>query len=304
MKDMELIDIKKIKDLVYWKNFLSRFFVLLFGVTLLALNYNLFLVPNSLVIGGTSGLAIIFQKLWGLNPQIFLYIASIILIIISFIFLGKEETMKSIIGSILYPIMVSVTLPIAEYLKNYVTFDSFLVIVLLAGLISGLSNGIVYKTGFTTGGSDILMKIINKYARIPEGKSVLYTNIVIILAGGFIFGINKMIYAIIVLYISSSLVDRILIGISNSKLFFIYTKETESVKKFIIEDLKSGVTMLDTKGGYRKEKGYLLMCVVPTPDYYYFKESVLAIDPHAFFVINDCYEVHGGVKRSNLPFNS
>lgn len=301
---MELLDLKKIKDIVYWKNFLTRFIVLLFGVTILALNYNLFLVPNSLVIGGTSGLAIIIQKIWGLNPQIFLYITSIVLLIISFVFLGKEETGKNILGSILYPFMVSLTTPIAEYLKEYVTFDSFLVLILIAGLLSGLANGIIYKVGFTTGGSDILMKIINKYGRIPEGKSVLYTNIIIILAGGFIFGINKMVYAIIILYISSSLVDRILIGISNSKLFFIYTKETEKVKKFIIDDLKSGVTMLDTKGGFRNEKGYLLMCVVPTPDYYYFKESVLALDPNAFFVINDCYEVHGGVKRSNLPFNS
>ena len=130
---MDFIDLKKIKDIVYWKNFLSRFFVLLVGVTLLALNYNLFLVPNSLVIGGTSGLAIIFQKLWGLDPQIFLYIASAILLIISFIFLGKEETMKTLLGSILYPIMVSLTVPIAEYLKNYVTFDSFLVLILIAG---------------------------------------------------------------------------------------------------------------------------------------------------------------------------
>ena len=62
--------------------------------------------------------------------------------------------------------------------------------------------------------------------------------------------------------------------------------------------------MLDTKGGYREESGYLLMCVVPTNDYYYFKETVLAIDPTAFFVINDCYEVRGGVSRANLPFNS
>lgn len=301
---MDFIDLNKIKDFVYWKNFLSRFITLLFGVTLLALNYNLFLVPNSLVIGGTSGLAIIFQEIFGLDPQIFLYIASVVLIIVSFIFLGKDETTKTILGSFLYPFMVSLTAPIATYLKTYLTFDSFLVIVLIAGLLSGLSNGIIYKTGFTTGGSDILMKIINKYARIPEGKSVLYTNILIILAGGFVFGINKMIYAIIILFISSSLVDRILIGISNSKLFFIYTKETEKVKDFILKDLKSGVTMLDTKGGYRSKKGYLLMCVVPTSDYYYFKESVLAIDPDAFFVINDCYEVHGGVKRSNLPFNS
>ena len=89
-----------------------------------------------------------------------------------------------------------------------------------------------------------------------------------------------------------------MIGISNSKLFFIYTKETEKVRTFILEDLKSGVTLLETKGGFREEKGLLLMCVVNTNDYYYFKESVLAIDPEAFFVINDCYEVRGGVRKN------
>lgn len=298
------MNMKEIKELIYHKHYIQRFIVLLMGVTLLALIYNLFLIPHNLVIGGTSGLAIIVQKLCGLNPSTFLYIASIILLIVSYIFLGRQETMNTIIGSLLYPIMVSATVPLAEFLKIYLTFDSFLIMILIAGLCSGVANGIIYKSGFTTGGSDILMKIINKYAQISEGKSVLYTNIVIILAGGFVFGINKMIYAIIILYISTTLVDRILIGISNSKLFFIYTKKTKEVKKIIIEDLKSGVTLLDTKGGFREESGKLLMCVVPTRDYYYFKEMVLKIDPNAFFVINDCYEVRGGVKRSNLPFRS
>lgn len=299
-KNMERKEFKKIRDIVYYRHFFRRFFMLLIGVTLLALVYNIFLVPNNLVIGGTSGLAIIFQKLCGLNPNIFLYIATFVLLVISLIFLGKKETGIAILGSLLYPVMVSATVPLAEFLKEYFVFDSFLIVVLIAGLADGLANGIIYKSGFNTGGSDIIMKILNKYARIPEGKSVLYTNILIILAGGFIFGINKMIYAIIILYINSTLVDRILIGISNGKLFFIYTKETKKVKEFIIKDLKNGVTLIDTKGGFRKESGELIMCVVPTRDYYYFKESVLAIDPEAFFVINDCYEVQGGVSRSNL----
>lgn len=294
---MEVLDLKRIRDFVNHKNYLGRFFVLFFGVALLALNYNLFLLPNNLVIGGTSGLAIIFQELFGISPSLFLYITTVILLIVSLVFLGKKETSNTIIGSILFPILVSVTTPFAEFLLKYMTFDSFLIVVLITGLLSGFANGIIYKTGFTTGGSDIIMKILNKYARIPEGKSVLYTNLVIILASGFMFGINKVIYAIIILYISSVLVDRILIGISNSKLFFIYTKKIEDVKKFIIEDLKSGVTMLDTKGGYRDEIGKLIMCVVSTRDYYYFKETVLMIDPNAFFVINDCYEVKGGMNR-------
>lgn len=297
---MKIAERNKIKNIVIYRHLMRRLLLLFVGATLLAFTYNLLLVPNNLVIGGTSGLALIFQKLFGLNVTVFLYIITFILLMMSYIFLGKKETQFTMIGSLLYPIMVSVTAPLAAYLKEFLSFDSFLVVSLIIGLADGLANGIIYKSGFNTGGSDIIMKIISKYAKIPEGKSVLYTNIVIILAGGFVFGINKMIYAIIILYIDTTLIDRILIGISNSKQFLIYTKETKKVRDYILKELKCGVTLINTKGGYQEKSGKLLMCVVSTRDYYSFKEAILEIDPQAFFVINDCYEVQGGVNPNNL----
>ena len=98
------------------------------------------------------------------------------------------------------------------------------------------------------------------------------------------------------------MVDKLIIGISDSKLFFIYTKKWEEVRDYVLNDLDTGVTILEAEGGYSKSKNTVLMCVVPNKDYYLFKEIVLEIDPRAFFVINDCYEVHGGMKRRNLPF--
>lgn len=299
--DLEL-DLKKITEKVFERNFYIRTFILILGVFLLALNYNLFLLPNNFVTGGTSGIAIILKELFGLSPSLFISISSVVLIIMSYIFLGKEETRKNIIGSILYPVFVSLTAPLATSLLKYLQFDTTIIVVLIAGILSGMANGIIYKTGFTTGGSDILMKIVNKYGKIPEGKSVFTINLVIMVFGAIIFGANKFIYALIILFLNSQLIDRILIGISDSKLFFIYTKKTEEVKNFILHELKTGVTILDAQGGYSKEASNVLMCVVPTRDYYLFKETVLAIDKKAFFVINDCYEVSGGVKRRNLPF--
>ena len=296
------IDLKKITEKVTQKNFYIRSINLVFGTFLLALNYNLFLVPNNLVTGGTSGIAILLKELFGLSPSIFIMASSILLIIVSYLFLGKEETKRNIIGSILYPFFVSLTVPLASMLLKYLALDSMLIIVLIAGIFSGIANGIIYKTGFTTGGSDILMKILNKYAKIPEGKAIFSVNLVIMIFGAIIFGANKFIYALIILYLNSQLIDRILIGISDSKLFFIYTKKSEEVRKYILEDLKTGVTILEAQGGYSKEENCVLMCVVPTRDYYLFKETVLTIDGSAFFVINDCYEVSGGVKRRNLPF--
>lgn len=303
VNNMDLnIDLKSIREAITKKNFYVNSIVLIFGVFLLAINYNLFLAPNEFVIGGTSGLAIIFKKLYGLETAIFISITSFILILLSIVFLGWKETRRSIIGSILYPFFVSLTMPLASYLLPYLKFDNMIIVVLIAGILCGVANGLIYKTGFNTGGSDVLMKIINKYAKVPEGKAVFSINIIIMVFGFIVFGANKFIYALIILFLNTTMIDRIIIGVSNSKLFFIYTKEEEKIKSFIMNELKTGVTIFNTKGGYSGEDGHVLMCVVPNKKYYLFKEMVLKIDKNAFFVINDCYEVTGGVGKRNLSF--
>jgi uncharacterized membrane-anchored protein YitT (DUF2179 family) len=295
-------DLKKITNKVLEKNYIPRFIIFVFSTFLLALNYNLFLVSNNLVIGGTSGIAIILKNLFNLSPSIFLYLSSLVLIILSFIFLGVNDTKKNIIGSIIYPFFVSITSPLANIISPYIELDSMILLVLVAGSLCGIANGLIYKAGFTTGGADILMKILNKYGKIPEGEAVFFVNIVIMLFAAIIFGPSKFIYSLIILYLNTQIIDRILIGISNSKLFFIYTEKTEEIKDYILKDLKTGVTVLKATGGYSNRENNVLMCVVPTREYYLFKETVLEIDEDAFFVINDCYEVSGGVKGKNLPF--
>jgi len=296
------MDFHKIQEVIQKKDFFPRIVLLIIGVFLLALNYNLFLLPNHLVIGGTTGLSIVFESLLGWNPNIFLYVCTGLLMIVSFIFLGVKQTSASIVGSILYPLFVTLTAPLANIMLEYIHFDNIILLILAVGLLYGCANGIIYKVGFDTGGSDIIMRILHKYFHMPEGKSAFATQILIILFGGMIFGINNLIYAIMILVIYTTIVDKIIIGISDSKLFFIYTKKWETVEDYILNELHTGVTILETEGGYSKEKNNLLMCVVPNKDYYLFKEMILQIDSSAFLIIHDCYEVKGGMKRRNLPF--
>lgn len=270
------------------------------GVFLLALNYNLFFLPNNLVIGGTTGLSIIFKSY--INPQIFIYITSFILLIISFIFLGKDVTKNTILGSLLYPIFVSLSEPLAYLILPSLTFDEFLVTVILASLLYGVSNGIIFRTGYTTGGFDVIANIITKYLKIPQGKALFYANFIVIGVGGFTFGFSGVIYALIVLYFGSTLTNKMVIGISESKIFFIYTRKTKEVKDMIIKKMQTGYTVLPTVGGYSHNKSEMVMCVLPTKDYYLLKEEVLNIDPNAFIVVNDCYDVNGGVKKESLKF--
>ncbi len=272
------------------------------GVFLLALSYNMFLLPNNFVVAGMSGIGIALEKLFGINATAFIYISTIILLIVSFIFLGKEKTKNTLMGSILYPVMITLTSPIANYLNTNYPIDDLLITILFAIVTYGVGNGLIYKYGYTTGGNDVLMQLLNKYLRIPESKGLMAVNIIVILFGAAIFGYMKAIYATIILILSTLFIDKIMFGIADSKLFYIFTREEEKVKKAILEEIESGFTILPTKGGYSHSKGSLIMCVVPNRDYYLFKERILEIDPKAFFIIDSCYEVNGGVKRSNLPF--
>lgn len=273
-----------------------------FGTFCLALCYNLFFASNDIVVGGMSGLAIIIEKLTNFNAQVFIYASSIILILISYVFLGKEETKKTAIGSILYPVFITFTNPVAKFLLKYFAFKEILVTVVLASLLYGFSNGIIYKFGYTTGGSDVIMQLLCKYFYISEGKSSIVFNILIIVFGALIFGFDIGAYAVIILVVSSMLVDKIIIGVSSSKKFLIYTRKIKEVKKAIEKEFKTGYTVFPTIGGYSHVRSSMIMCVISNRDVNLFKEKILEIDKEAFFVVSDCYEVIGGVKRSNLPF--
>ena len=275
---------------------------LVFGLFFYALCFNLFLTPNDLVVSGFSGVSIVMQKLFGWTPSVFLLIANVILLVICYIFLGWKTTKKNIIGSLLYPLMVTISLPVATFLSKYIVTEDFYLTLLFAVVLYGVSSGFIYRSGFTAGGSDIIMQLINKYCNVSESKALLVANGFIICSGMIVFGFTKAVYSFIILYCSTYFIDKIMFGISDSKLFYIYTRKARAVKKLIFEEFKTGFTTIPGTGGYSHKNGVLIMCAVSNNDYYLLKNRILEIDPSAFIVIDKCYEVNGGVKRSNIPF--
>ena len=152
--------IKKINK----KDIVKRYFFLIVGCFLLAFAFNVFFEPNNIVTGGVSGIAIIIQKLFGVSTSTFVLIANVILLIISYLVLGKDSTKYSIIGSILYPLFLYLTKDISSLIQFNV--DSMLLIVLFGAIINGLGSGLTFKYGFSTGGSDIICQIMSKYLKI------------------------------------------------------------------------------------------------------------------------------------------
>ena len=274
------------------KDKLKRYFELVIGILLIAIAFNLFLLPNELVFGGVSGLSIIVSKFITIDASTFIMIASLLLLVVSFLVLGKNDTKASIVGSILFPIFVNITANIGEYIK--LDTGNVLLSAVFGGIIYGFGAGLVFKAGFTTGGTDIINQILSKYLHMSMGNAMLISDGLIVVLGGFFFGATKLMYALIVIYIIGLMTDKVLLGISNSKAFYIITNEDEKIRDYLLNELHHGVTIFSVKGGYTHKKDEVILCVVPTREYYRVKEGIHEIDSEAFFVVCDAYEVSGG----------
>ncbi len=282
----------KILEEINSRSTIKRHLQFVLGCFLIAVSYNLFLAPNNIVAGGVGGLAIILNYLTGLENFVVILIADVMLLILSYFLLGKKKTKATILGSILFPLFVSLTSDISRIID--IDTNQLLLISVFGGVVYGFGAGMIYKAGFTTGGTDIINQILSKYLKISMGNSMLYCDGTIVLLTAFVFGPTHFMYSIIVLYVISFISDRVILGVSDSKAFYIVTQEESKIKEYIIKYLNHGVTVFNAKGGYAKENQTVLMCVLPTKDYYRLKEGIHQIDPNSFFVVTDAYEVFGG----------
>lgn len=282
----------KFLEYINRKSYLKRLIQFAIGCFIIALSYNIFIASNDLVPGGVGGVAIILNYLFNIENFISIFIVNIFLILVSNFLLGVEKTKSSILGTILFPVFVALTENINVWLK--IDTSQLLLSAVFGGILYGFGAGLVFKAGFTTGGTDILNQIISKYSKISIGKSMLFSDGLIVLLSGLVFGVNSLLYSIIILYIISLISDRVVLGISDSKAFYIITERDDEVKNYILKYLNHGVTIFKAKGGYKKTTENVLMTVLPTKDYYRLKEGIKKIDKDAFFIVTDTYEVFGG----------
>jgi len=261
---------------------------------IVALSFNVFLLPNDIVYG-VSGVAVILKKLCGLDPSLVIMVGSVLLLILSFILMGKEKTASSVIGSLLYPVFVKLTEWVIPYI-NLGDTEPFL-IAICGAVVSGFGLGLIFKAGYTTGGTDILNQIVSKYFKMSIGNSMFFTDGVIIACGLFVFGWQKFLYSVVSIYIISIMTDKVILGISQSKTFYIITDHETAVKKYVMQNLAHGVTVIEARGGYTGNMQKMIMCTILTKEYFVLKEGILTIDPEAFFMVTDAYEVFGGSMK-------
>ena len=269
------------------KKDISNYLEFFLGVLITALGYELFMLPTK-VIYGVGGIAILLNKAFSLSVNKVIFILSVTLLIISYILLGKKQSRKSFIGSLLYPLLVYLISLAMPYFPSIEV--ETIVSVISGAVMTGIGLGLVMRAGFTTGGTDILNQIVAKFGKKTLGTAMLLTDGMIILCSLFILGISSFIYSVISIYIISIVADKVILGISSAKAFYIITSEEKKVEKYIMHDLEFATTIIDVKGCFTGHNKKVIMCVVPTGEYTNLKNGVLKIDSEAVILITDSYE--------------
>lgn len=287
------IDINELLIKIDSKNIAERCALFIWGVLLYAISFSLFFSPNDIVTGGSTGLAIIINEIFNVDMSLFVFFFSLAFLIIGYITLGKYNTLKTICGVILLPIFIKFTsiFPMIIDLSK----SSMFLIVFFGGIVMGLGNGIIIRSGFSVGGFQTIYQILYKYYGISIGKASLISNGITVLIGGIFFGISNVLYAIIGLYIASVITDKVMLETSITKTFLIVTKKSKEINQYITLNLGRGATIINAKGGYKGENKKILMCAIPTRQYYQAKEIIQSIDENAFILITDTYEAYGGM---------
>lgn len=285
------IDINKLLKKIDSKDLIRRYIMLIISLLIYSITYNIFFVNTGLILGGSGGIAILLKGFF--TPSITILALSIISLILSAIFMDKGFTINSIVGSLLSPLFVELTKSIT---LNIPTKDMMLVVI-CGGVLIGIANGLSSRSGLSTGGVDTIVHILSRKLKLSHGNLYAVINGIIIILGGYIFGYRIVLYALIDLYIISILTDKVVLGISSNKTFFVVTDKIDEVKEYITDTLSKGVTVLDAIGGYSNSKQDMLMVVVPTLEFYKTREGILAIDPDAFITITDSYQVYGENKH-------
>jgi len=284
----------------YWIN--SRDYILIaFGALIQAVSLRIFYVPANLASGGVSGISQLINHFTGWPIGLMILIGNVPLFVLGWRFLGgRRFALRTAVAIVTYSLLTDLLLKLpffapngaASVLINDLKGDIFLNS-LYGAIISGIGYGLVYRARGTSGGSDILARILNKWRGVSMTQSYLVVDTAVILSAGFVFGWKQALYAMITLYVSGLVADTVLEGGGTVRTAMIVTSKPEDVSARVMENLERGVTVLEGTGAFTGTSKPVLYCVITRAEVATLKTIVNEIDPEAFMVIGVAHEALG-----------
>lgn len=267
--------------------------MIIVGCIIYGFGINMFIKANGLALGGFSGIGLILNYTFDFPIGVFLVIANIPLIAVSFKIWGKKYVFNTIVG-------VLVSSFTAELFANQaLVVNDPLLPAIYGGLMNGLGIGIVLRGSGTTGGTDILAQLCYKYRGTSLGTFYLCFDTCVLMAVALIYGLTTTLYSMVAVFISSHVVNLVVDGLDSGKQAMIISEHYEEIGYYITNELHRGLTYLHGKGGYAGVNEEIIMCVVSRWQIFRLRNAVNRIDPKAFIIISDAYEVYGMGFKNN-----
>lgn len=273
------------------KQFLTSVFFITLGSAVYAFGFVCFYQPNAMASGGLTGIAQIINHLFPAIPVGITVIAlNIPLFILGFKFIGA----KLLVGSLYAMLISSVIIDVITPLFDWQPTDPFLACV-FGGVTMGLSLGLVIGQGSTTGGTDLLARLLKLRLKwLSMGRLLLVIDLVVIVLVAIAFGqLNSMLYGLVALYISSLVMDGVLYGMDTAKVAYIISDRNDEISHVLVHNMDKGVTVLYGQGAYSGSEKKVLMCAFRQREIASIKSAVKALDPDAFLIVCDAHEVLG-----------
>lgn len=265
----------------------KQYIYLILSVLFMAIAVNTVIIPYSIIAGGVSGLSAIVEYLTPMSAAMFVFITNTVLIIIAYFTISKTYAINSILGgSILSPLFMAI-IPVGAL------SDDILLSSMFGGLIIGISLYFLSKSNGSTGGTSITGKIVQQATGIPYGLSVSLCDIIIVLLGLFVFGIENTMYAIIFIIITSLTANFFEQGAKKTSVFHIITDKDKEMQTVIMRDVARGVTKLQATGCYKDEERTMLICVAKNSDIMKIKNIINEVDKDAFYYISSASSTYG-----------
>ena len=253
------------------------------------MSLNLFFRDFELIPAGIFGFDIIYSIKTGTSLAFTIFIINVFFLILGDLTLPKKEIEKAMVSSLLVPLFTYLTSDLGKIID--ISSAEFLLITIFGAFLIGYGNGFIYKECSYVGATDIIERITEAIIG-RKGRYISYfIDAILLIFTALNFGIERSMYALIAVTIIEYMNKKNIIGISDSKVFYIITKEENKVKKFILDELHYDLTIFDVKGGFSKTKSRVLMSAIDTKDYYKLREGIKNIDKTAFITITDSYEI-------------
>ncbi len=270
---------------------LKEYLIITLGFIIVAIGITLFLEPNKIAGGGVMGLAIIINSYFKyLSVGLLMTILNTLLFIVAFSVIGGKFGVKTVYSSFGLSLAVLV---IDKFKFTQAITTNLMLATIFGTLISGIGMGIVFNRNASTGGTDILAKIINKFFHIDIGKALLLVDLAVTLWAGFALGPDIGMYSLLSVIITGFTIDNVIEGLNKCKQIMIISRKNNAICEYIIKDLDRGCTLLNGVGGYTSKETLILYTVLNRNEFIKLKQYIKEIDPNAFITISDAHEVLG-----------